>query len=78
MLSSKLQILGRKIVSSMTEGVVNKAFLDLDFKNRTVINIITSNGFVPLMLDPKVDILLEEVWDGKNTYECDGKIGDFS
>jgi hypothetical protein len=30
------------------------------------------------MQNPKVNILLEEIWVGKNTYECDGRITDFS
>ena len=77
-LSRKLQILGKKIISTMTEEIISKAYLQIDFKNRTVLNIITTYGFVPLMLDPKIEILLEEAWEGRNTYECDGKLMDFS
>lgn len=62
----------------MEDENVSKTFLDIDFKDRTVLKIITSNGFAPLMQNSKVNILLEEIWVGKNTYECDGRITDFS
>ena len=77
-LSTKLLQLGRKLVDNMDDEVIPKVFLDIDFKDRMVFKIITSNGYVPLMQNEKVSILLEEVWVGKNTYECDGKIIDFS
>lgn len=78
MLSSKLQQLGRKIIDNMDDKIINRVFLDIDFKDRTVLKIITSNGYVELMQNEKVSILLEEIWVGKNTYECDGKLIDFS
>lgn len=62
----------------MEEHVINRVFLDIDFKDRTVLKIITSNGYVELMQNEKVSILLEEIWVGKHTYECDGKFIDFS
>jgi hypothetical protein len=62
----------------MEDENVSRTFLDIDFKDRTVLKIITQNGFAPLMQNPKVNILLEEIWVGKNTYECDGRITDFS
>jgi hypothetical protein len=77
-IQKKLQKLGEKIVDSMDEEVVPRAYTEVDFKERTVLNIITSNGLVRLMTDPKVSILLEEIWAGKSTYECDGKLMDFS
>ena len=30
------------------------------------------------MKDAKVNILLEGIWVGKKTYECDGSLDDFS
>ena len=62
----------------MEDENVPKTFLDIDFKDRTVLKIITINGFAPLMQNTKVNILLEEIWVGKSTYECDGRITDFS
>jgi hypothetical protein len=77
-LSNQLIQLGRKIIENMEGTVVSKVFLDVDFLDRTVLKIITNNGFAPLMQNPNVNILLEELWVGKNTYECDGTITDFS
>lgn len=62
----------------MDEEVIARVYTEVDFKDRSVLKILTSNGFVPLMMDPKVSILLEEIWTGKSTYECDGKLTDFS
>jgi hypothetical protein len=77
-ISTKLQKLGEKIVDQMDESVIARVYTEVDFRERTVLKIITSNGFVPLMMDPKVSILLEEIWAGNSTYECDGKLTDFS
>ena len=49
MLSTKLLGLGRRIIDNMEPEVIPKVFLDIDFKDRTVLKIITSNGYVPLM-----------------------------
>jgi hypothetical protein len=62
----------------MSEDVIERAFMEIDFKNRTVFNIITSNGFASLMFDSKVNDLLEEIWVGNSSYECDGTLSDFS
>ncbi|CDW71841.1 UNKNOWN [Stylonychia lemnae] len=61
-LSAKLLGLGRRIIDNMDEEVIPKVFLDIDFKDRTVLKIITSNGYVPLMQNEKVSVLLEEIW----------------
>lgn len=53
-------------------------FLDLDFKDRTLLKLITDNGFGPLLASYKVNILLNEIWVGKKTFECDGGMKDFS
>ena len=52
--------------------------MDRDFKNRTVLKIIIDNRFWPLLSSDKINILIEEIWVGKKTYECDGKLTDFS
>ena len=52
--------------------------MDTDFKNRTVLHLITYNNFAPLMSDSKVAALLDELWVGKLSYECDGKTENFS
>lgn len=77
-LNENLLQLGSKLIENMEDENVPKTFLDIDFKDRTVLKIITLNGFAPLMQNTKVNILLDEIWVGKNTYECDGRITDFS
>ncbi|MFO0116907.1 MAG: hypothetical protein ACK521_04600 [bacterium] len=73
-----MQQLGSKIIENLDEENVNAIFMDTDFKNRTVLNLITTYRYVPLMGDEKVSVLLDELWEGKLTYECDGAISYFS
>jgi hypothetical protein len=47
-------------------------FLDTDFKNRTVLKIATSNSYRELVESEKVSVLLDELWEGKRSFECDG------
>jgi hypothetical protein len=65
--------LGNKIIANLDEKNVSAIFMDKDFKDRTVLNLITTQGYVPLLGDEKVAVLLDELWEGKLTYECDGK-----
>jgi hypothetical protein len=52
--------------------------MDCDFKTRTVLHLITYHGYAPLMSDNKVAALLDELWVGKLSYECDGRNEHFS
>lgn len=52
--------------------------LDTDFKDRTLMKTITVNDFGVLLHNYKVNILLEEIWEGKTSRECDGSISSFS
>eukprot|EP00347_Sterkiella_histriomuscorum_P019128 403342842 len=74
----KILILGSKIINNLDEDRLSKVMLDQDFKDRTLIKIITLNGFKRLFTSYKVDILLEEIWVGKKTFECDGNLEDLS
>jgi len=65
-------------IENIEDEKIEKIFMDLDFRNRTVLKIASDNEFAPLMASDKVSVLLEEIWVGKNTYECDGNIADFS
>ena len=57
---------------------VSRIFLDKDFKDRTVLHLICHYGYVPLMTDERISMLLDQLWQGKDTYYCDGKTTDFS
>jgi hypothetical protein len=50
--------LGGYIVENMEDDKIERVFMDLDFKDRTVLKIITENKFAPLMASDKVSILL--------------------
>jgi hypothetical protein len=52
--------------------------MDVDFLDRTVLKLITSNGLEALLRDEKVFALIDELWVGKATNECDGRVTDFS
>lgn len=67
-----MMVLGNHIIPLYDTDKVRQIFHDLDFKDRTLLKIITDNSFQPLFLNDKINILLEEIWEGKNTYECDG------
>ena len=77
-LAADLLDLGAKLIENMEEISVRPIFMDNDFKERTVLHLITYNGYAPLMADDKIAALLDELWVGKLTYDCDGKIEDFS
>jgi hypothetical protein len=71
-------ILGDKILDNFDDEMLSRVFLDSDFKERTLLKIITQNKFEELFSNYKVGVILEEIWQGKNTFECDGEISDLS
>jgi hypothetical protein len=73
-----LLTLGDKIVDNLEDDKIKKIFLDTDFKDRTILKIVTVSGFGSIFSSYKVDVLLQELWEGENAYECDGQITDFS
>lgn len=70
--------LGSNIIENIEDEKIERVFLDSDFRDRTVLKIATMNEFGTLCESHKVSILLEEIWQGKKTYECDGDLDDFS
>lgn len=40
--------------------------MESDFKDRTVLKLIVSHGFEPLLKDDKVMVLLQQLWVGKS------------
>lgn len=57
---------------------VEKMFLEKDFLDRTVLNLISMNGYEPLMRDNKVIMLLNNLWVGKPQARCNGMMVDYS
>ena len=62
----------------MDEEKVSKILLETDFRDRTVMKNITIFNFSKLLHSNKVNIVLEDLWEGIHTRECDGNFGDFS
>jgi hypothetical protein len=75
---TRMLVLGDKILDNFDDEMLTKVFLDSDFKERTLLKIITQNKFQELFTNYKVGVILEEIWQGKNTFECDGEIRDLS
>lgn len=77
-LSQSLQTLGEKIIEDIQVKNDELIFMDTDFKDRTVLKLITDYGWSPMMSAPIVSQLLSKLWVGKESYECNGKQTDFS
>ena len=75
---NKLVELGHKIVMHWEDEKIDKVFLDLDFRDRSLLKVITDNKFAAILKSDKINVLLEEIWQGKLTFECDGNVQDFS
>jgi hypothetical protein len=74
----KFQILGRKIIEKMRFDHVEDIFMERDFLDRTVLNIITDNNIKPFIVINKLRFLLDKIWDGKESDLIDGKTSHFS
>jgi hypothetical protein len=46
---------------------VELIFLEKDFKDRTVLNIITQNDIKEFIVHYKLKFLLQKIWSGKDT-----------
>jgi hypothetical protein len=57
---------------------VEDIFMERDFLDRTVLNIITDNSLKPFIVIGKLRFLLDKIWDGKESDMIDGKVSHFS
>lgn len=67
-LISSLADLGEQIICNIEEtdkNEIHRIFMDVDFLDRTVIKLITSNELAALLKDQKVFALIDELWVGK-------------
>jgi hypothetical protein len=62
------------------EKYYERLIMDLDFRGRSVLKIITQNNFESLMdeNDPKAENLMLMIWHGKEATRCDGNIYGYS
>lgn len=57
---------------------VEDIFLEKDFRERSVLNIITENNIMTFIVINKMKFLLDKIWDGKDSSIIDGKTSHFS
>jgi len=73
--------LGQMYISKIEdERYYEKLIMETDFKGRSVLKIIISNKFEPLMddEDPKAENLMLKIWHGKESTKCDGTLTGYS
>lgn len=61
----------------MDKEVINVLYMDVDFLDRTTLKHVSDNQYETLILDFKVDALLDQLWSGKSN-ECNGYQADYS
>ena len=66
------------MVENMDDNNVESIFMETDFLDRSVLKLITHFQYEPLMKDHKISDLLDLLWVGKNSYDCDGRETNFS
>ena len=77
-LIGQFKILGRLIIEAMQFDQVEEIFMDRDFLDRTVLNIITDNRIMPFIVVGKLHFLINKIWEGKESDLIDGKLEHFS
>lgn len=70
--------MGKMIIENMRFDHVEDIFMEKDFLDRTVLNVITDNSLKPFIVIGKLRFLLDKIWDGKESDMIDGKISHFS
>lgn len=66
---SRLELLAEKIINSVDTDIVEKMFLDKDYKDRTLLKIVTFYGFNLFLRSQSTTTLLDSVWHGTSTTE---------
>lgn len=74
---SRLELLAEKIINSVDTDIVEKMFLDKDYKDRTLLKIVTFYGFNLFLRSQSTTTLLDSVWHGTSTTEWEGRLDDF-
>lgn len=74
----RLETLGRMIIENIHFENVEDIFMERDFKDRSVLNVITDNKIMKFIVISKLRFLLDKIWDGKNSDMIDGKISHYS
>ena len=73
-----LLTLAKIISDGVEDSLFFNVFFDTDFKDRTLMRIISENEYDKLFKSERIDLLLHEIWQGEGTNSCNGTIIDFS
>ena len=73
-------LFGQTIIEELEDDMVKieQIFMEVDFLDRTVLKLITIEGYDSLLKDAKCNALLDQLWVGKASYDCDGRVTDYS
>lgn len=74
----RIEKLAEKIMENTDDDLVERIFMDLDFRNRTLFNVVSTYSLQTFIMSSKVNALLDSIWEGVHTNECDGSLDDFS
>lgn len=80
-MKEELLSLGKYYNEKITDdSYYRQLIMDTDFNGRTVLKIICDGQFMPLMDsgDPKAENLINTMWTGEYSPNCDGNIYGFS
>jgi hypothetical protein len=77
-LIDRFEILGKKIVESIQFDHIESIFMERDFKDRSVLSIITENDIMTFVVISKLRFLIDKIWDGRDSDLLDGKTSHFS
>ena len=77
-IAQRLETLIEKIIENFDYDLIESIFLSRDFKNRSLIKVVTLFQLKSFLKSPKTTILLDTLWHGLYTTECDGRLADFS
>ena len=77
-LSQALQDICYKLSENLNEELVSRVYMETNFKGQTLLRIVVNLDLEPLIKSQKVEELIETLWTGKETYECDGRTAYFS
>ncbi|CAI2360713.1 unnamed protein product [Moneuplotes crassus] len=77
-LSKDLQNIGNKLSENLNEELIKRVYMATNFKGQTLLRIIVNLDLEPFVQSQKVEELIETLWTGKETYECDGTDSYFS
>jgi len=77
-LSESIQRICQKLSENLNEDLVKRVYMDTDFRGQTLLRLIVNLDLEPLVTTQKVEELIEKLWVGKDTYECDGTLKYFS